>query len=472
MPYGVTPQMMEAYSETIFDLSLNKQVRRGDPVRILDTDTWKTQRDNTGLTDPEIAERIGLAVPQVTFIRCITERRLFRLNQYRKLYRLGGGLRYREDRYVDPEEPFNYSADAALLRRSIRFGAGQVRKYIEAGWWTSDTFADLLNRAAPEQPAYMDKSGTMTYGQLKNRTKDRAYALRVQNVEKGEVIAACLPTINDDFLVTYLAAASIGAVFQPLDPDLPGQDIALLIRHSRARLAIVGDTPKNPSLAEDLKRLESFSVLTEKELTEQPNDRKNISIHPPVAADPILLLSSIAGDGRPKVAPLTQQNLFSNVRLATENLGIASDASISIDQTDTVMLGLFGLHLALQAGTALSLAKESEIAISGSDGDGFTLSLPGGVETEFWGTDEAQVLLRNGQPLAGVETRIVSEEGELLAPGEHGFLEVRGPSVCVGYLDNFVANKSTFTADAWFRTGCKAQLNKDFKIEFSAAAGK
>ena len=51
MAYGVTPRMIEAYGEAIFDLSLNIQRRRGDPVRLLDFDAMEAQRADTGLTD-------------------------------------------------------------------------------------------------------------------------------------------------------------------------------------------------------------------------------------------------------------------------------------------------------------------------------------------------------------------------------------------------------------------------------------
>ena len=54
MAYGVTQQMIDTYGEIIFKLSLNKQVRRGDPVRELDFAEVENQREGTGLTDEEM----------------------------------------------------------------------------------------------------------------------------------------------------------------------------------------------------------------------------------------------------------------------------------------------------------------------------------------------------------------------------------------------------------------------------------
>ena len=56
MPYGVTQQMIDTFGETIFRLSLNKQVRIGDAVRELDFERIEAARADTGLTDEEIAE--------------------------------------------------------------------------------------------------------------------------------------------------------------------------------------------------------------------------------------------------------------------------------------------------------------------------------------------------------------------------------------------------------------------------------
>ena len=69
MSYGVTQQMIDTYGEIIFKLSLNKQSRRGDAVRELNFEEIEKQRETTGLTDDEIAARIGLLPEQVGVVR-------------------------------------------------------------------------------------------------------------------------------------------------------------------------------------------------------------------------------------------------------------------------------------------------------------------------------------------------------------------------------------------------------------------
>ena len=91
MPFGVTQNMIDSYGESIYQLSLNRQRRRGDPVRLLDYDAVEEQRADMGLTDTEIAPRVGLSVDQVRFVRVYLERQHYRIDQHRKLFHLGGG---------------------------------------------------------------------------------------------------------------------------------------------------------------------------------------------------------------------------------------------------------------------------------------------------------------------------------------------------------------------------------------------
>ena len=89
--FGVGPGMIAAYGDLVFELSSNIQIRRGDPVRRLDYDEVERQRPGTGMSDIEIARRLGLAEQQVRVIRMMEESRRFSVNEYRKLYGLGSG---------------------------------------------------------------------------------------------------------------------------------------------------------------------------------------------------------------------------------------------------------------------------------------------------------------------------------------------------------------------------------------------
>jgi fatty acid CoA ligase FadD36 len=68
-----------------------------------------------------------------------------------------------------------------------------------------------------------------------------------------------------------------------------------------------------------------------------------------------------------------------------------------------------------------------------------------------------------GRPLTGIETRLVSEEGEPLPydGATVGELQVRGATVFDGYLRRPEATAASFTEDGWFRTGDMAVIEQD-----------
>lgn len=68
-----------------------------------------------------------------------------------------------------------------------------------------------------------------------------------------------------------------------------------------------------------------------------------------------------------------------------------------------------------------------------------------------------------GLPLAGVETRLVDENGALVPrDGETiGQLQIKGPMVFEGYLNRPDATAAAFDADGWYRTGDVAVIDAD-----------
>ncbi|MET7453907.1 AMP-binding protein [Streptomyces sp. NPDC005574] len=58
-----------------------------------------------------------------------------------------------------------------------------------------------------------------------------------------------------------------------------------------------------------------------------------------------------------------------------------------------------------------------------------------------------------GRPQPGTLVRCVDDHGDPVAAGTLGHLQVSGPSVTSGYLDDAEHTRRAFTADGWFRTG-------------------
>ena len=96
---GITDAMLATFGETVFRMSHNLQAREGDPVRRLDWPEIERQREAMGLSDGQIAARLGLTSAQVMFIRNSEESRRFRTGQ---TVRVQGELADRETRELSP----------------------------------------------------------------------------------------------------------------------------------------------------------------------------------------------------------------------------------------------------------------------------------------------------------------------------------------------------------------------------------
>jgi malonyl-CoA/methylmalonyl-CoA synthetase len=69
-----------------------------------------------------------------------------------------------------------------------------------------------------------------------------------------------------------------------------------------------------------------------------------------------------------------------------------------------------------------------------------------------------------GYPLPGVEARIAGPDGESLAPGEVGVIEVRGPNVFAGYWRMPEKTAEEFRDDGYFITGDLGRMDPDGRV--------
>ena len=99
--------------------------------------------------------------------------------------------------------------------------------------------------------------------------------------------------------------------------------------------------------------------------------------------------------------------------------------------------------------------------------------LVNGKVVQLWGMTELQAgaitrlsdpehvrLNTTGRATAGTELRIVSDDDLVLSPDEEGELQVRGLSVCAGYLHKPEESGKAFTGDGWFKTGDTAVIDE------------
>ncbi len=525
---GVTEQMIEAYGEHIWELSHNVQIRRGDPVRERDWAQIEAQRPATGMADIEIAARIGLAHDQVTFIRLVLERRKFRRGHYYRLLELGGGRRFRAERFTPHEERATFTPEALALRRALAFDAGLSNRYLRLGFWTADTIGGLVRHWAAERPggaALIGDGATLTYAELRDRAQRLANALLALGLRPGDAIA--LQHLDAAAFGTAAAGISMmGGVAAILPPE-GGALAALLARvHARAaicRAAQADDDP--PARMRDARRtvagLEhvvvaggadgggSASTYVLDRLIEEGADADIADSA--VAADPAVTLFGGGDAGPPKTIVHCSHTLLSGSRALSPVYAASPDDAILSAVPFTAPLGLWALGLAFGVGASISApAPGADLAAAMEAGRPTVLfaaadrlaawvrnrgsgrfdsvrrvtvlgaawpsealpalrhAFPNAVFGQAWGRGEFFVGLHSPpdeEAGEGLAQRAAAPpDAEIRVAG--GALELRGGSLFAGYLDDEAATGAAFTDDGWFRTGARAarEANGRFRL--------
>jgi len=99
--------------------------------------------------------------------------------------------------------------------------------------------------ADPDRTYLRTADGDVTFAEVDEQAESLAAALAHLGIEPGERIALVLPA-RPEFVVAFFAAAKLGAVVVPLNPELATPELQYMLRHSEAACAVtieqVGDT--------------------------------------------------------------------------------------------------------------------------------------------------------------------------------------------------------------------------------------
>jgi cyclohexanecarboxylate-CoA ligase len=363
--YGVTESMIAGYGELVFRLSNNIQIRRGDPVRLKQFDVVDRERADLGMSDAEIGARLGLSLEQARTIRIIMEHRRFRTGHYQRILGLGAGRRYREERYVSPEERFALGADAERLREAVSFAPTHVERMLARGHWSGDTVPRWLSRFAretPDKPAIIASDATLSFRETWRRAERLARALTALGLRKGDVIAVQLPNVPE-FMLAYFAATMMGAVLAPMHMPYRAREMAPLLRHARARLAICGP-PISEHVPADMflalrKEVESLAQI----VTLGPTRPGTLSFqqlietgpfedirNPGVAADPAILCFTSGTSAAPKAVVHSSYTMLANNRLCDPLYELRGDDILMSGAPFTHAFGICIINFALSIG--------------------------------------------------------------------------------------------------------------------------
>ena len=466
---GLTEEMVEAYGETIWDLSHNIQVRMGDPIRELDWEQIEAQRDGAGLADVQIAERIGLTREQVTHIRLLLEHRKFRRHHYHRLYELGGGRRFRTERFVPVEQRARLNERAMALRAALRFDPGEASRHIRTGRWGAATPAKKLRALAEENGSRLAVDiggGPLDWGEALERALSLAAGLAERDIGRGDVIAVNDPS-PASLLLAYATASLSSAVLCLLPDGLADSTLVRCLEKVSARVLITcrGGFPEPPPELKTVAPVDdlmgSFPKLWDEDA---------------VAGDPLAILFSGLDEETPRAVVHNAHTLLAGIEWAVERFGLSAEDRIAVASRDPDH-AVVALNMALYSGAALCARDGGATVAIGAPLPGARLTLAAHAGCRMWILPEAQLSLAASpeapetlEPAPGVSLRLVAGDDEILGTAGEGALELRGPNLAPSYFDDESANRSAFTGDRWWRTGVRAKIDEAGTVALLGAA--
>jgi acyl-CoA synthetase (AMP-forming)/AMP-acid ligase II len=367
-----------------------------------------------------------------------------------------------------------------------------------------------------------------SYSDLLNQVDATAQMLARKGIRRGDRVAVVMPN-GPEMASLFLAVASV-SVCAPLNPAYKASEFEFYLSDLKPKLVILDAGMKTE--VRDAARTLGIPIL-ELRANESgeagsvewgADDRaasQNRTVDYATAGDVALVLHTSGTTSRPKIVPLTHENLCVSADNTADSLALTSrDRCLNIMPLFHVH-GLVGALLSsLSAGAAVActpgyrvteffpwLAEfqptwytavptmhhgivsraEANSAVIAAHPLRFIRSCSAALAPkimaqledafgvpvlEAYGmTEAAHQMCTNilpprprkpgsvGRP-SGVEVAIMNDAGALLAEGEEGEVVIRGRNVTRGYENNPDANLRSFTG-GWFRTGDQGRFDRD-----------
>lgn len=357
----------------------------------------------------------------------------------------------------------------------------------------------------PGAPALVQGSRRIDYSELAGLASRRAAMLYRRGVRTGDRVLLEAP-VTLQTAVWVHALLWLGAAVVPVGPSLPGNEFARLLTHLKPKALIASNS--NPAAA----RTGSPGLIDIN--AEEPVDT-SLAVRSPPPHEPTRIATILLTSGStstPKAVPLTLDNIAASARAVADRLGpqiadrwllclplehigglailfrsvLAGAATVLMRRFDPAG---FNEQINEQRITLTSLVPSMLDAIVRLDTDppphGLRAVFVGGAPAApslmrrardagwpvlpTWGMTEAGSQLATPAPAAAAAMAFADRSAPPLPPlsgvevraASSGALQVRGPMLFSGYLDNAASGPNE---QGWFTTGDRGTVEPDGSI--------
>ena len=383
---------------------------------------------------------------------------------------------------------------------------------------------DFVRMHAGEQPALWFEGREVSYATLDERSNRCAQALLAAGVAPGDRVAA-LAKNCDEFAVLWFGAMKVRACTVPVNTRLSAAEIASILGNAGASMLFVGPEfiamlPAIRDACPGLRRVVALESEFESWIDGYAATDPRLVADP---EDDIVQLYTSGTTGLPKGVPLTHTNFIEQLRSGSQQeFGAWEAGSSSLIALPVFhVAGAVSLQFAMLHGARAVMVRDIVppemarligeqrinyafltptvihflLAVPGIEGGDFSSlrhifygASPISEDllkramarfpcpfSQVYGMTEATgvvtslpperhvpgKLLSCGQPVPGVELRIVDANGRDVPQGAVGEVTVRAAFVMRGYWNQPDATAAVLDADGWYRTGDAGWLDED-----------
>ena len=371
----------------------------------------------------------------------------------------------------------------------------------------------------PDHVAIKLDDSELTYAQLDGASAHIVGLLREHGFSPGDRVGIMLPNVPH-FPVCYYGVLRAGGVVVPMNVLLKRREVTFHLKDSGAKLMFAWEGFAQDAEAGAAGAGAECVLVKADEFADQVGSAEAVTqVAETDDEDTAVLLYTSGTTGTPKGAELTHTNLTRNAHASADLFGLGREA---ITLGALPLFHAFGQTCGLNAtigsggtltliprfdpGKALEIIQRDQVSVfqgvptmygamlhhperdeydtsslqvCASGGSAMPVELMRGFEDAFgckvlegYGLSESSPVASFnhpdrerkpgsiGTPIAGVEMKVVDEDGNDVAQGEVGEIVIRGHNVMKGYWDRPDATQET-VRDGWLHTGDLGNIDAD-----------